>query len=306
MPGKTASWKLTPLGATRDRLRKSTAAYGYELQLVHPRLMADVAGVQSETMQTVVPAMKRLATLRTIGLKSDAERYRYFRPILDPVRSSYWKVQAIARVQFIPSAATRRSSVNIMPATMIDNRNAMRQSSPHAIDAIMLANSPTNGTRALTVFLRFGFGTSSRFRLSNCDGLEDLCRGCERFEDRLRLAIRGSFNGLELWLVIVDSHSFLKDQFLNSMSQSPKVQFLGHSSIKTSSDSLRTNQLFNFINPTNFQVDSRQITPFLVGLLLRSASEMSSRKNRRSRSRGNGRSIVCEASHQFRSTPETS
>ena len=89
-----------------------------------------------------------------------------------------------------------------MPATMIDNRNAMRQSNPHAIDAIMLANSPTNGTRARTVFLRFGLGTSSRFRLSNCDGLEDLCRGCEGFEERLRLAIRGCFNGLELWLVL--------------------------------------------------------------------------------------------------------
>jgi hypothetical protein len=84
-----------------------------------------------------------------------------------------------------------------MPAITIDNRKAMRASNIPDIEEAMVAKKPTNGTFARSVFLRAGFGLLSRSRLSNREGFPfRLCRACGHFEDRLRLAIRGSFNDL--------------------------------------------------------------------------------------------------------------
>ena len=86
-------------------------------------------------------------------------------------------------------AATRRSSASIIPAMMIESRNAVRASSILAIDVTRSAIFPVSGTFAFTVFFRRGFGVSSRFRLSCCDErLFGLCFACGRFDESLRLA----------------------------------------------------------------------------------------------------------------------
>ena len=60
-------------------------------------------------------------------------------------------------------AATRRSSASIIPAMMIESRNAMRASSMLAIDMTRSANFPVSGTFAFTVQVTDSLGdTASR------------------------------------------------------------------------------------------------------------------------------------------------